>query len=107
MKELSGWAAERADRYATALIYDGAECRLVAFTLGGKQEVAVHTSSSTVLCTVVSGSGSFGGADGAITLQAGQSVQYAPNEPHGMVAGADGMRFLAVITPGPSATSGA
>ncbi len=106
MKQLSDWAGERADRYATALLYDSAECRLVAFTLGADQQVAVHTSDSAVLCTVVSGSGSFSGADGEVSLQPGQSVQYAPREPHGMIAGGAGMRFLAVITPGPSAARG-
>lgn len=103
MKQLSGWPAERADRHATALLYDSAECRLVAFTLAPNQEVKVHTSSSTVLCTVVSGSGTFIGSDGNASVQAGAVVQYAPEEPHGMIAGAEGLRFLALITPGPSA----
>lgn len=103
MNKLSGWPAERAERHATALLYDSAECRLVAFSLAPNQEVAVHTSAATVLCTVMSGGGVFTGADGTLSLQAGESVQYAPNEPHGMVASAAGLRFLAVITPGPAA----
>jgi quercetin dioxygenase-like cupin family protein len=103
VKRLSDWAAERADRHATALLHDSAGCRLVAFTLAADQEVKVHTSSSTVLCIVVSGEGTFLGADGAVKLEPGASVEYAPEEPHGMVAGAAGLRFLAVITPGPSA----
>jgi quercetin dioxygenase-like cupin family protein len=104
MKQLSKWPGERADRHATALIYDAAECRLVAFTLAPNQAVQVHTSTSAVLCTVLSGSGKFlGDRDGAL-LQPGDSVEYEPNEPHGMVAGANGLRFMAVITPGPSAS---
>lgn len=103
MKRLSDWAAERADRHATALLHDSAGCRLVAFTLAANQEVPVHTSSATVLCTVVAGGGTFTGADGELMLTAGESVEYVPEEPHGMVAGAAGLRFLAVITPGPSA----
>jgi quercetin dioxygenase-like cupin family protein len=103
MNQLSAWPAERSDRHATALLYDNAECRLVAFTLAPNQEVKVHSSTSTVLCTVLRGSGKFLGGDRTETLQAGDSVQYAPNEPHGMIADADGLRFLAVITPGPSA----
>lgn len=103
MKRLSDWAAERADRYATALLHDSEGCRLVAFTLTPNQEVAVHTSSSTVLCTVVSGEGIFTGSGEELTLKPGESVQYTPQEPHGMMAGAAGLRFLAVITPGPSA----
>ena len=103
MKKLSAWPTEGADRYATALLYDSAECRLVAFTLAPDQVVKVHTSTSAVLCTVLSGYGEFIGGAEAILLQSGESVQYAPNEPHGMVAGADGLCFLAVITPGPGA----
>jgi quercetin dioxygenase-like cupin family protein len=103
VKQLSAWPAERADRHATALLYDSAECRLVAFTLAAGQEVKVHSSASSVLCTVVSGSGSFSGAQGVVGMNAGESVRYAPEEPHGMVAGAAGLRFLAVIMPGPGA----
>ena len=103
MKQLSGWPAERAERHATALLYDSAECRLVAFTLAPHQAVEVHTSRSAVLCTVVAGDGTFLGSGERLPLAVGDSVGYEPDEPHGMVAGAHGLRFLAVITPGPSA----
>lgn len=103
MNQLSDWPGERAERHATALLYDSAECRLVAFTLAARQEVKVHTSSSTVLCTVVGGDGTFVGSGDTVALAVGESVQYQPDEPHGMIAGANGLRFLAVITPGPTA----
>ena len=85
------------------MLFDAAECRLVGFTLAPGQAVPVHTSASSVIVTVISGDGVFSGAESERTLQAGESLQYHPNEPHGMTAGAAGLQFLAVITPGPSA----
>lgn len=102
MKQLSNWPAPRPDRHATALLQDLPGCRLVAFTLAPGQVVPVHTSESSVIVTVVDGHGSFSGGEGATELRAGQSAAYQQNEPHGMTAGADGLRFLAVITPSPS-----
>jgi quercetin dioxygenase-like cupin family protein len=85
------------------MLLDTPACRLVAFTLGGGQVVPVHTSRSAVIVTVVEGEGTFTGGDGESGLAAGDSASYAPDEPHGMKAGPDGLRFLAVITPSPSA----
>jgi quercetin dioxygenase-like cupin family protein len=102
MKQLSGFPDVRTDRHATALLQDVPGCRLVAFTLAPGQAVPVHTSGSSVIVTVVEGSGSFSGRDGELDLEVGGSAVYAPNEPHGMKAGAAGLRFLAVITPSPS-----
>lgn len=105
MTPLTGWPAPRTDRHATALLVDAPGCRLVAFTLAAGQSVPLHTSPATVMVTVLEGDGAFRGANGDVTLQAGESLKYEPNEPHGMVAGESGLRFLAVITPGPSAVS--
>lgn len=105
MKPLSGWPAPRTDRHATALLLDEPGCRLVAFTLAAGQSVPLHTSPATVMVTVVEGGGAFRGQDGDVALHTGESLKYEPNEPHGMVAGESGLRFLAVITPSPSAVS--
>jgi quercetin dioxygenase-like cupin family protein len=103
MKQLEGFAQPRSDRHATALLFDSAECRLVAFTLGAGQVVPAHRSPSTVLVSVVAGAGVFHGERGEMTLQSGDSASYDPNELHGMTAGENGLRFLAVITPRPGA----
>ena len=103
MNALSSWPASRTDRHATALLHDSAGCRIVAFTLAPGQAVPVHTSAAAVIVTVLDGEGVFTGAEGERTLQAGESASYAPHEPHGMQASALGLRFLAVITPSPSA----
>jgi quercetin dioxygenase-like cupin family protein len=102
MKQLAGWPQAKADRHATALLFDSAECRLVAFTLAPDQAVPVHSSTSTVVVNVLAGNGVFTGGDVEIVLKSGDCATYAPNEPHGMKAGAAELRFLAVITPGPA-----
>lgn len=103
MKTLPVFPPERADRHATALLHDEPNVRIVAFTLAADQEVAVHSSKSTVAVHVVAGSGEFLGGKSSALLSAGASAAYAPNEPHGMRAGPDGLRFLAFIMPSPSA----
>ena len=85
------------------MLFDSAECRLVGFTLAPGQAVPVHTSASSVIVTVISGDGVFTGAESERALRAGESLHYDPNEPHGMTAGAGGLQFLALITPGPGA----
>ncbi|HEX6560365.1 MAG TPA: hypothetical protein VF021_12905 [Longimicrobiales bacterium] len=102
MKTLGGFPLERTDRHATALLHDDSNVRIVAFTLAAGQEVAVHTSKSTVAVHVVGGSGAFIG-DVEDLLSVGQSAVYEPGEPHGMRAGAEGLHFVAFITPSPSA----
>lgn len=102
MKLLPEFPALRIDRHASAMLHDEPNFRVAAFTLAPHQEVAVHTSTSSVLVTVVRGCGLLEGAEGRIPVQAGETVAYAPNEPHGMQAGKHGMEFVAVIVPGPS-----
>lgn len=106
MKQLPHFPEPRADRHATVLAHDEPNCRVVLFTLAAQQAVAVHTSASTVIVTVAGGSGVFMGNGDRALLTAGESAVYAPHEPHGMVAGEDGLRFVAVITPSPAHAGG-
>ena len=101
MRLLGNWPLARSDRHATAMLYDGPGCRLVAFTLTAGQVVPVHTSTSSVVISLFEGSGVFTGGAGEKMLGAGESLCYDANEPHGMTAGANGLRFLATITPSP------
>jgi quercetin dioxygenase-like cupin family protein len=103
VKVLGPAPAPRADRHATALLHDEANVRVVAFRLERGQEVPSHTSPSTVLVHVLAGRGTFTGADDAAAeLGAGASALFFPGEPHGIVAGDEGVAFLAVIAPRPS-----
>lgn len=91
-----------AHKYASALVHDEPNARVVAFRLDPHQHVPVHTSPSTVLVVVTEGEGNFTGADGTpVLLRTGQAAAYEPGEPHGMSAGDVGFCFLAVITPRP------
>jgi quercetin dioxygenase-like cupin family protein len=103
MKRLEAFPEGKADRPATAILFDSAECRLVAFTLQSGQTVPMHRSTSTVVVMVTSGSGVFHGGDMEMALRAGDTASYDPNELHGMTADQAGLRFLAVITPRPGA----
>jgi quercetin dioxygenase-like cupin family protein len=91
------------NRPATALIHDSADARVVLFRIDPGQEVPVHTSASTVLLMIVSGSGTVAGAEGERAVRAGEIVAYDPREPHGMRAGAEQLVIAAVIAPRPSA----
>ena len=66
------------------LAHDEPNCRIVKFTLDAGQQVAVHTSTSTVVVTVEGGSGTLIGGDSQMQVAPGDTVVYAPNEPHGM-----------------------
>lgn len=93
--------AARAERPATAVLHDEPNARVLAFHLSPGQAVPPHHSTSTVVVHVVSGSGTFRGADGEAALTAGQSAVYAPGETHSMQAGDEPLHFIAVLTPAP------
>lgn len=92
-------------RPATALMHDVPDVRLVIFRIGRGQEVPRHTNPSTVILTVLAGSGVVLGADGDRAVRAGTVIAYEPNEPHGMRAVDDGMVVLATIAPRPGAAT--
>ena len=91
------------NRPATALVHDSADVRVVLFRIDPGQEVPVHTSASTVLLTIVSGSGTVAGANGERAVHAGEIVTYDAREPHGMRAGDEQLVIAAVIAPRPGA----
>jgi quercetin dioxygenase-like cupin family protein len=95
----------RAGRPATAILQDTPDVRLVVFRLAPGEEVAPHRSPSTVLLTVLDGSGALTAEEGAqaveTTCRAGDVAAYAPNELHGMRAGDEELLLLATIAPRP------
>jgi hypothetical protein len=68
----------------------------------------LHTSDSTVILTVVSGSGFISGPiDGRVTeqqVEAGVIATYSPGELHGMRADGGTLIISATIAPRPGAT---
>ncbi|HEY9514772.1 MAG TPA: AraC family ligand binding domain-containing protein [Gemmatimonadaceae bacterium] len=88
-------------RPATALIHDAPGARLVVFRIEPGQQVAPHTSASTVILSIVSGSGTVLGAEGERSVRAGELVVYEPHELHGMRALDEQLVIAAAITPRP------
>lgn len=89
------------DRPATAIVHDGPDARLVVFRIEPGQIVAPHSSTSTVLLSIVSGHGVVSGASEERQVHAGDLVVYAPNELHGMRALEEQLVVLATIAPRP------
>jgi len=85
-----------------ALIHDGPDARLVVFRIAAGQALPVHTSPSTVVLHVLSGSGLVSGAGEERAVSAGTVVAYEPREPHGMRATTGELILLAVIAPRPA-----
>lgn len=95
--------AARPDRPATAIVHDSADVRVVVFRIEPGQEVRAHRSTSTVLLSVLEGSGTFTGAGAEHPVSAGILVAYGANELHGMRAGDETLTILATIAPRPGA----
>jgi len=94
-----------AGRAATAIAHESADARLVVFRMGAGDVVTNHTSTSTVILSVIRGTGIISGpVDGEIqdvTVGAGTVVTFEPNELHGMSAPTGPFVVVATITPRP------
>ena len=90
------------DRPAVVVAHDHHDGRLVVFRLSPGQQVATHTSESSVFMTVVSGHGFVTGGDGERAVTPGETLAIAPREPHGMRAADHELVIAALITPRPS-----
>lgn len=88
-------------RPATAIVNDSPDARIVLFRIDAGQAIPPHVNTSTVLMTVVGGSGIVSGPDGDHAVREGDLVTYEPNELHGMRADAEQLVILATITPRP------
>jgi quercetin dioxygenase-like cupin family protein len=93
--------AAHPDRPGIAVLLDTPDVRLVVFRLRAGQEVPPHRSPSSVILTVLSGTGVLSGEDGERTCGPGILATYAPGEVHGMRAPDGELLLLATITPRP------
>jgi quercetin dioxygenase-like cupin family protein len=96
-----GAVSAKTDRPATALVHETNDARVVVFRLEPGQSVPTHASASTVLLSVIAGSGVVTGAEGERAVKAGDLVAYAEHEPHGMRAEREQLILVAVIAPRP------
>jgi quercetin dioxygenase-like cupin family protein len=99
-------APASATRPATSVIHDSADARLVLFRIAPSQAVAVHTSPSTVILTVLAGSGLLTGGATDQEITEGDVVTVEPSEPHGMRSVTEELVILATITPRPGTRKG-
>lgn len=88
-------------RPATAIVHDAPDARVVVFRITPGQRVAPHTSRSTVMLSILAGSGLVSGSEGERAVHAGDLVAYEPNELHGMRAVDEPLVLLAIIAPRP------
>lgn len=88
-----------ADKPVVEKIYENETVRVVLFYLKSGSIIDLHTSTSTVITTVLKGSGKFyiGSRENIKILQEGETLIYDPNEPHGFEAVED-MVVQAIIT---------
>jgi quercetin dioxygenase-like cupin family protein len=77
------------------------DVRLIVFRIEPGQSVAPHHNASTVLLTVLEGSGLLAGRDGEVRCGVGDVVAYEPGETHGMRALDEPLHLLATIAPRP------
>jgi quercetin dioxygenase-like cupin family protein len=84
------------------VMHDSADVRLVIFQIEPGQQVPMHTNASTVVLTVVEGSGVVNGTGGEQTVSRGAVVTYEPREPHGMRATNERFILMAAIAPRPA-----
>lgn len=90
-----------ADRPAVALVHDHDDGRLVVFRIAPGQQVASHTSGSSVFLVGIAGRGFVSGAEGERPIAPGMVAAIEPHEPHGMRAGDETLVLAAIITPRP------
>lgn len=93
--------AARPDRPAMAVLHDSADARLIVFRIEPGQRVATHTNASTVVLSILEGTGMVSGADGERTAKRGDIITFEPREPHGMWATGDRFIVVATIAPRP------
>jgi quercetin dioxygenase-like cupin family protein len=94
-------AAANPGRPATAVVHDSPHARLVVFRIEPGQRVPPHTSTSTVILTVLSGNGLVSGGDEERTVSPRDVITYEPGELHGMEAIEETLVILAAIAPRP------
>lgn len=98
-----GLRADAANAVAPGMeiIHDSDDARLIVFRLEAGQQVHDHTSPSTVILTVLEGSGIVRGGGNDRRLSRGDLVVFEPREVHGMQALDEHFVLLAVLAPRP------
>jgi quercetin dioxygenase-like cupin family protein len=97
----------QSSRPATGMLLDTDDARVVVFNLAPKQIVPPHRSDSTVLISVIRGTGLITGGTEERTCAPGDLLAFEPSELHGMTALDEPFHLVAVITPRPGVRAAA
>ena len=84
------------------IIHESDDARLVVFRLEPGQKLTEHTSPSTVVLTVLQGTGIIDSAAGERSMSAGELVVFEPRELHGLHATEERFVVLATLAPRPA-----
>ena len=94
-----------AEKPATAILLETPDVRIVVFRLKPGHVVPSHRSTSTVMLSVLAGTGVLSGEENGAPCEractAGDVIAYAPDELHAMRATNHELLLLATITPRP------
>lgn len=93
--------ARQPERPAMAILLDTADVRILIFRIEPGQQVAPHTSTSSVILSVMEGTGIISGPDQEERCGPGTVIPYAPEELHGMRALDQRLVVMATIAPRP------
>ncbi len=79
------------------VVINNSVLRVVYFAFGANQELTEHTSPKAVVLTVLSGQIAFTVGSEAATLDVGDVIYLAPNEPHSVKAVTDSHLQLVMV----------
>ncbi len=85
------------DATTSKVVVNNSVLRVVYFAFGANQELTEHTSPRAVVMTVLSGQIAFTVSAEAATLDAGDVIYLAPNEPHSVKAITDSHLQLVMV----------
>jgi quercetin dioxygenase-like cupin family protein len=75
--------------------------RLIVFRIEPGQHIPTHMNASTVVLTVLEGTGLVTGFEGERAVGLGDVITFEPKEPHGMRSTDERFMLLAAIAPRP------
>ena len=88
-------------RPTPTLLHSSTDLRLLVFNLAPGQQVAPHSSRSTVVLTVLAGHGTLQNGEAVLAAGPGDLTVVEPRALHGFTAGDEPMTVLAAIAPCP------
>lgn len=92
---------DRRDRPEVSIMRDSPSARVVMYNFRPGQALPLHRTPATVSLTVVDGMGVFTTLGRERVVTPGETVSFAPHEPHAMRSEDESLIVLATIAPSP------